>query len=156
VSGLVGASPNGKLVFVSEALSGERIGLKEAKDDVWDLYLSDYPARYDPRPSLKCVNDVYGSAGRENSAGFGELSGFSVEGPYSIILSIRLHGDALLCKRVCRDFGPVLAGLAVGLEDILAEYFLASLSKRAICHWRDLCPRLLGFCVYGEDYAGCH
>ena len=34
---------NGKLVFVSEALSGERIGLKEAEDDVWDLYLCDYP-----------------------------------------------------------------------------------------------------------------
>ncbi|WP_258166717.1 integrase core domain-containing protein [Pseudomonas poae] len=34
---------NGKLVFVSEALSGERIGLKEVEDDVWDLYLCDYP-----------------------------------------------------------------------------------------------------------------
>ncbi|SMF50846.1 hypothetical protein SAMN05660912_04121, partial [Pseudomonas sp. LAMO17WK12:I1] len=34
---------NGKLVFISEALSGERIGLKEAEDDAWDLYLCDYP-----------------------------------------------------------------------------------------------------------------
>ena len=33
----------GKLVFISEALSGERIGLKETEDDVWDLYLCDYP-----------------------------------------------------------------------------------------------------------------
>ncbi|PTC24946.1 IS481 family transposase, partial [Pseudomonas palleroniana] len=33
----------GKLVFVSEALAGERIGLKETEDDVWDLYLCDYP-----------------------------------------------------------------------------------------------------------------
>jgi hypothetical protein len=32
-----------KLIFVSEALSGERIGLKEAEEDVWDLYLCDYP-----------------------------------------------------------------------------------------------------------------
>ena len=33
----------GKLVFVSEALSGERIALKEVEEDVWDLYLCDYP-----------------------------------------------------------------------------------------------------------------
>jgi hypothetical protein len=33
----------GKLVFISEALSGERIALKEVEDDVWDLYLCDYP-----------------------------------------------------------------------------------------------------------------
>ncbi|XKV46693.1 integrase core domain-containing protein [Pseudomonas sp. nanlin1] len=32
----------GKLVFVSEALCGERIGLKEIDDDVWDLYQCDY------------------------------------------------------------------------------------------------------------------
>ncbi|MGY2378640.1 integrase core domain-containing protein [Pseudomonas sp. SDO524_S393] len=32
-----------KFVFVSEALAGERIGLKETEEDVWDLYLCDYP-----------------------------------------------------------------------------------------------------------------
>lgn len=33
----------GKLLFVSEALAGERIGLKEVEDDTWELYLCDYP-----------------------------------------------------------------------------------------------------------------
>jgi len=32
----------GRMLFISEALSGERIGLKEVEDDVWDVFLCDY------------------------------------------------------------------------------------------------------------------
>ncbi len=31
-----------KLLFISEALSGERIGLKEVEDDAWDVFLCDH------------------------------------------------------------------------------------------------------------------
>lgn len=31
-----------KLLFISEALSGEQIGLKEVEDDVWDVFLCDH------------------------------------------------------------------------------------------------------------------
>jgi len=33
----------GKMLFISEALAHEQIALKEVEDDVWDVYLCDYP-----------------------------------------------------------------------------------------------------------------
>ena len=32
----------GKMIFVSESLAGEALGLKEVDDDVWDIYLCNY------------------------------------------------------------------------------------------------------------------
>ncbi|OPK04739.1 hypothetical protein BZ164_00420, partial [Pseudomonas veronii] len=33
----------GRMIFLSESLVGESVGLREVDDNVWDMYLCNYP-----------------------------------------------------------------------------------------------------------------